>query len=213
MATGTSDKKNNNSKPPYFRRMVIRMWLLLFLGIVASALLFVFISFSNLPDTAELENPKFEYATKVFTSDNQELGRYFRKNRDWVFPEDLNPHLVNALVSTEDERFFNHSGIDYRGVARAVFFLGKRGGASTITQQLAKLLFHKRATSFIPRVFQKFKEWIIALRIEKRYTKEEIISMYLNKFDFLYDSDGVAAASQTYFAKNQEDLQLRKQPC
>ena len=146
MATGTSDKKNNTSKPPYFRRMVIRMWLLLFLGIVASAItVCVFISFSNLPDTAELENPKFEYATKVFTSDNQELGRYFRKNRDWVFPEDLNPHLVNALVSTEDERFFNHSGIDYRGVARAVFFLGKRGGASTITQQLAKLLFHKRA--------------------------------------------------------------------
>src|SRR5210317_1643291 len=162
MATGTSDKKNNNSKPPYFRRMVIRMWLLLFLGIVSSVLLFVFISFTNLPDTAELENPKFEYATKVFTSDNQELGRYFRKNRDWVFPEDLNPHLVNSLVSTEDERFFNHSGIDYRGVARAVFFLGKRGGASTITQQLAKLLFHKRAKSFIPRVFQKFKEWIIA---------------------------------------------------
>lgn len=210
MATGTSDKKNNNSKPPYFRRMVIRMWLLLFLGIVSSVLLFVFISFTNLPDTAELENPKFEYATKVFTSDNQELGRYFRKNRDWVFPEDLNPHLVNALVSTEDERFFNHSGIDYRGVARAVFFLGKRGGASTITQQLAKLLFHKRATSFIPRVFQKFKEWIIALRIEKRYTKEEIISMYLNKFDFLYDSDGVAAASQTYFAKNQEDLAVEE---
>ena len=210
MATGTSDKNNNTSKPSYFRRMVIRMWLLLFLGIVASALLFVFISFSNLPDTAELENPKFEYATKVFTSDNQELGRYFRKNRDWVFPEDLNPHLVNALVSTEDERFFNHSGIDYRGVARAVFFLGKRGGASTITQQLAKLLFHKRATSFIPRVFQKFKEWIIALRIEKRYTKEEIISMYLNKFDFLYDSDGVAAASQTYFAKNQEDLAVEE---
>lgn len=214
MSIENKDKPMDNSpkvvNPAYFKKLIRNFWLL-FIGILLISIgIFLALSMTNLPDTKELENPTFEYATKIFTEDGKELGRYFRKNRDWVYPKDLNPHLVNALVSTEDERFYGHSGIDYKGTLRAIVFLGKRGGASTITQQLAKLLFHERSKSFIPRVIQKFKEWIIALRIEKRYTKEEIISMYLNKFDFIHDSDGIAAASNTYFGKDQKSLEIEE---
>ena len=208
MSKNTSPK--TNSVPSFVKKMRRNMWLMFFGAIIFAVLFFVTLSFSDLPETAELENPSFEYATRIYTADNKELGRYFRTNRDWVYPEDLNPHLINALVATEDERFYNHNGIDYKGSLRAVFYLGKKGGASTITQQLSKLLFHERATSFIPRVLQKFKEWIIASRIEKRYTKDEIISMYLNKFDFLNDSDGVAAAAITYFGKSQDKLDIQE---
>ena len=215
MASDQKKSSNSNTKtktpvPGYMKRMRRNMWLALFGLIVFAFLFFLSLTFSDLPETSELENPTYEYATKIFTSDDKELGRYFRKNRDWVFPEDMNPHLVNALIATEDERFYNHSGIDYKGSLRAVVFLGKKGGASTITQQLARLLFHVKAKAFIPRVLQKFKEWVIATRIEKRYTKEEIISMYLNKFDYLYDSDGVAAASNTYFGKHQSELEIEE---
>jgi len=207
MSKNTSPK--SNTIPTYAKKMRRNMWLLFFGGIIFSVLFFVTLSFSDLPETEELENPSFEYATKIYTADQKELGRYFRKNRDWVFPDELNPHLVNALVATEDERFYNHNGIDYKGSLRAIFYMGRKGGASTITQQLSKLLFHEKAKNFLPRVLQKFKEWIIASRIEKRYTKDEIISMYLNKFDFLNDSDGVAAAANTYFGKSQERLEIR----
>ena len=206
----TSKNKSENSKPSYFRRFTRSLWLVFFTGLIGACLLLLAISFSNLPDTKELENPVYEYATRIYTSDNLELGRYFRKNRDWVYHENLSPHLVNALVATEDERFYNHTGVDFKGTARAIVFMGKRGGASTITQQLARLLFHVKAKSFIPRVIQKFKEWIIAFRIEQRYTKEEIISMYLNKVDFINDSDGIAAAANTYFGKNQADLEIEE---
>lgn len=191
-------------------RMVRNLWLMVLAGVLFAILFFVSLTFSDLPSTNELENPTFEYATKIYTSDRKELGRYFKKNRDWVYPEDLNPHLINALVATEDERFYKHSGIDYKGTMRAVVYGGNKGGASTITQQLAKLLFHKRERKFAQRVLQKFKEWIIAIRIEKRYTKDEIISMYLNKFDFIYDSNGIAAAAKTYFGKDQKRLNIEE---
>ena len=202
--------KPSKTKTSFVKKMIRTMWLLFFGGIAFAILFFFTLSFSDLPDTVQLENPTFEYATKIYTADNVELGRYFRKNRDWVYPEELNPHLVNALVATEDERFYKHNGIDYKGSLRAVFYLGKKGGASTITQQLAKLLFHESAKSFFPRVLQKFKEWIIAIRIEKRYTKDEIIAMYLNKFDFLNDSNGIGAASNTYFDKDQSRLKVEE---
>ncbi len=208
MSQDTS-KKSNTIKP-IIRKLIRFMWLALFGAVAFAILFFVSLSFSDLPETTELENPTFEYSTKIYTSDNVELGRYFSKNRDWVEPQEMNPHLVNALVATEDERFFRHNGIDYKGTLRAVAYRGKKGGASTITQQLAKLLFHERATKFLPRVLQKFKEWIIAIRIEKRYTKEEIIAMYLNKFDYLNDSNGVAAASKTYFGKDQARLKVEE---
>ena len=127
------------------------MYLILF-GLIGLSAVFFYISVALLPDTAELENPKYEFASDFISSDNVVIGKIFKYNREWLDFEDLNPHLVSALVATEDERFYNHSGIDWRGTARAVFYLGNKGGASTITQQLAKLFFTKRAKSFIPRV-------------------------------------------------------------
>jgi len=117
---------------------------------------------------------------------------------------------VKALVATEDERFYKHSGVDARGTVRAVMFLGSKGGASTITQQLAKLFFTKRSRSFVKRVWQKLKEWVIATQFEKRYTKEEIIAMYLNKVDFIYSSHGISAAAKTYFGKDQSKLKVEE---
>ena len=175
-------------------------------GIALIALMFLYISKMLLPDTEELENPKYEIASQFISSDNQVFGKVFKFNREWLDYSDLNPLLVNALVATEDERFFSHSGIDMRSTARAVFFMGKKGGASTITQQLAKLFFTQRSSSFIKRIWQKLKEWVIAIEFEKRYTKEEILAMYLNKSDFLYDAVGIGAASKTYFGKDQKAL-------
>lgn len=204
----TENKKTSN--PKFYRKFSLILWSLMLFGILAFAGSLWIISKTKLPDPQQLENPKFEYATKIYTVDNYELGRYFRKNRDWVYFEEFSPHLVNALIATEDERYYRHSGVDTKGTIRAVAFLGRRGGASTITQQLSKLLFTNYSTNIIRRVYQKMREWVIAIRIEQRYTKEEIIAMYLNKFDFIYDSDGVAAAARTYFGKDQKDISIQE---
>ncbi|GLR17019.1 transglycosylase domain-containing protein [Portibacter lacus] len=190
-----------------FRAYVFWMWLLAISGLLAVVALFALVSYSDLPEIDELENPKFEYATLVYTSDKKELGRYFKYNRDWVTYDELNPNIINALVATEDIRFFSHNGIDPRSFARAVLYLGKNGGGSTITQQLAKLFFTNYSRNFIKRVYQKLQEWIISLELEKRYTKEEILAMYLNKFEFIYDSYGISAAANTYFGKDQSELE------
>jgi penicillin-binding protein 1A len=174
--------------------------------IVCFILLFFIISKTLLPNTEELENPKYEIASQFISADNEVFGKIFKYNREWLNFKDINPTLVKALVSTEDERFWSHTGVDMRGTARAIAFLGRKGGASTITQQLAKLFFTQRSKSFIPRVWQKLKEWVIAIEFEKRYTKEEILAMYLNKSDFLYDAVGIGAAAKTYFGKDQKDL-------
>jgi len=127
-------------------------------GIALAVILFFYISKVLLPDTEELENPKYEIASQFLSSDGKVLGKVFKYNREWLNYEEINPVLVDALVATEDERFFSHSGIDLRGTARAIVFMGKRGGASTITQQLAKLFFTERSPSFLRRVWQKMKE-------------------------------------------------------
>lgn len=196
--------KRKVEKPKH--NYVFWMWLLAITGLFLGAAFIVLISFSDLPEIDELENPEFEYATIVYTSDQKELGRYFKYNRDWVTYEELSPNIINALIATEDIRFFKHSGIDARSTIRAVVYLSTKGGASTITQQLAKLFFTNYSRNFVIRVYQKIQEWIIALELEKRYTKEEILAMYLNKFDFIYDSFGIAAAAQTYFGKDQHAL-------
>lgn len=196
--------KKIEKKP--FGAFVFWMWLLAVTAILFAAAIFVMISFSELPEIDELENPKFEYATLVYTSDQKELGRYFKYNRDWVTYEELNPHIINALVANEDIRFFKHIGIDVRSTLRAFVYLGRKGGASTITQQLSKLFFTNYSKNFVKRVYQKLQEWIISVQLEKRYTKEEILAMYLNKFDFIYDSFGISAAANTYFGKDQKNL-------
>ncbi len=190
----------------YFRLMIFT----LLTGIIIVTLLFFYISKALLPDTEELENPKYEIASQFISSDNEVFGKIFKYNRDWLNYKDINPKLINALVATEDERFFSHSGVDARGTARAIFYMGKKGGASTITQQLAKLFFTQRSASFVKRVWQKLKEWVIAIEFEKRYTKEEILAMYLNKSDFLYDAVGIGAAAKTYFGKDQKDLSVEE---
>ncbi|CAG0906762.1 unnamed protein product, partial [Cyprideis torosa] len=163
-----------------------------------------------MPSRESLENPKYELSSIIYTDDLEELGAYYTKNRAWVPFDKINPYLVQALVATEDERFFKHTGIDAKGTLRAVVFLGSKGGASTITQQLAKQFYTPRPGNYIKRVWQKMKEWVIAIEFEKRYTKQEIIAMLLNKYDFIYGANGVGAAAKTYFGKNQEDLTLHE---
>ncbi len=184
------------------------LWLLLIIGMLFSFAILILISYTRMPDTEELENPNYEYASIIYSSDDKEIGKYFSKNREGLLYKDINPYLVKALVATEDERFHDHSGIDARGTVRAVMFAGTKGGASTISQQLAKQFFTKRSRNIVKRIWQKLKEWAIAIQFEKRYTKEEILAMYLNKFDFIYSSHGVSAAAKTYFGKNQKDLNI-----
>jgi len=186
-------------------------WAGLIGGLLLTALIFIYVSFTKLPNTEELENPNYEYASLIIADDNSsEIGRYFRENREWSDFTELNPHLIDALVATEDIRFYAHSGIDVRSFARAVAHLGRNGGGSTITQQLAKLFFTNYSRSFIRRVYQKLQEWVIAVHFEKRYTKEEIIAMYLNKFNFTNDAVGISSAATTYFGKNQKDLNIEE---
>ena len=202
------NKEFNFQMKPVFKWL----WLMILSGFIILIFIYLIISLTMIPDTEQLENPRFEVSTQIFDDEAdgkaEEIGRYFKFNRDWLTFEELNPYLVQALVATEDERFFSHSGIDFKGTARAVFFMGRRGGASTITQQLAKQFFTKTSRNMVKRVWQKMKEWIIAIEFEKRYTKEEILAMYLNKYDFLYNANGIGAASKSYFGKDQKELSL-----
>lgn len=167
--------------------------------------------FGALPTFEELENPQKNLATEVISSDGVTLGKYAFQNRTPVGYNELPKNLVEALVATEDERFYNHSGIDFKGTARAVVKLGKGGGASTITQQLAKNLFTKRASSnTFKRLMQKVKEWIVAVKLEKQYTKDEIIAMYLNTQGFLFNAVGIRSAARIYFGKEPKDLDLQE---
>ncbi|MBI2279694.1 MAG: transglycosylase domain-containing protein [Bacteroidetes bacterium] len=168
------------------------------------------LGFDDLPSLQELENPKSNLASEIISSDDKLLGKYFKENRTNVKYEELSPYLISALIATEDERFLNHSGIDFRGLVRAFVKLGKAGGASTITQQLAKMMFHDRKGGFINKVKQKLQEQIIAVELEKRYTKAEILTMYLNKFDFINNAVGIKSASNVYFNKEPKDLKIQE---
>ncbi|TAK30866.1 MAG: peptidoglycan glycosyltransferase [Saprospiraceae bacterium] len=200
---------------PIYQNVIRLMWRLLVWGIIAAIFTFILLSFSDLPDTEELENPKSELASEIIAGNGEVLGRLFIENRVPVGFDELSPYIEQALLATEDVRYYQHSGIDFRGLGRVffkTFLMGDRrsGGASTITQQLAKLLFTEKPGSGVERVIQKLKEWIIAVQLERKYTKEEIIAMYLNKYDFLYDSYGIKAAAETYFAKSQDSLNIQE---
>lgn len=168
------------------------------------------LGFDPLPSLEELENPKSNLASEIITSDGKMIGKYFLQNRTNVKYEDLSPFLVDALIATEDERYREHSGIDFRGLTRAVVYMGKAGGASTITQQLAKMMFNEPARTFVERIKQKLQEQIIAVELEKRYTKNEIIIMYYNKFDFIYNAVGIKSACNVYFNKAPKDLNIEE---
>ncbi len=191
-------------------------WLLkLFIGVIVFVFTMLLFSglglFGKLPSFEELENPENNLATEVISSDGKTLGKFYRENRTPVKYRELPPNLIRALIATEDERFYEHSGIDARGTARAIVALGSKGGASTITQQLAKMLFTKTASSnIIMRLIQKSKEWVIAAQLERHYTKEEIITMYLNKYDFGHNAVGIRSASRIYFGKEPVDLKIEE---
>ncbi len=168
--------------------------------------------FGELPSFDQLENPKNNLATEIISHDGVVLGKYFFENRSRVKYQEIPQDLVNALVATEDVRFYNHSGIDARALLRAVFGVlsgsSNTGGASTITQQLAKMLFTEQPSTGVQRVVQKLKEWVIAAELEKHYTKAEIITMYLNRFDWVNNAVGVKSASKVYFNKKPEELEV-----
>lgn len=203
-------KKKTNS----YRKYVKRFWYLVLGGFGSILLIFLLTSwgvFGALPTFEELENPQKNLATEIISADGVTLGKYAYENRTPVTFKDLPDNLVEALIATEDERFYEHSGIDFRGTARAVVKLGKGGGASTITQQLAKNLFTKRASSnTFKRVMQKVKEWIVAVKLESQYTKQEIIAMYLNTQGFLFNAIGIRSASRIYFGKEPKDLSIEE---
>ncbi|QDO93097.1 penicillin-binding protein [Formosa sediminum] len=206
-------KKKEPVKVQSHAKYVRIFWILFLTGIIAFVLLFLSASaFGDLPDHTVLENPKTNLATEIISADGKTLGKfYFNDNRTPVGYEDLSKNLVDALIATEDARFYEHSGIDGRGTLRAIVKMGKGGGASTISQQLAKLLFHGEGSKNLPeRMMQKVKEWIIAIRLERQYTKEEIISQYFNIYDFGNNGDGIKSASSIYFGKQPKDLDLEE---
>ncbi|PHS53239.1 MAG: penicillin-binding protein [Lutibacter sp.] len=202
--------KKKGTKNNKFSIYIKWFWIAISGGILALIGIFLLASwgvFGTLPSFEELENPEKNLASEVISIDGKTLGKYFKENRTPVNFKDLPENLINALVATEDERFFEHSGIDFKSTLRAVIKLGKGGGGSTITQQLAKLLFHGEGSKNLPkRILQKFKEYVIAVRLERQYTKQEILTMYLNKYDFLNLAVGIRSASRIYFGKEPIDL-------
>ena len=195
-----------------YKKWVKFIWLGLGGIILGTAFLFFAVSqgiVGDMPDVNELENPDIYVASEIISSDGVTLGKFEKEKTIPVTYKDLPPHLVYALMAKEDERFREHSGIDLQAFARAVAYGGKRGGGSTISQQLAKLLFTKGASqNKFQRAFQKLKEWSVAVSLEKRYTKEEIITLYFNKFDFLHNANGIELASRIYFNKPTKELTL-----
>ncbi|MAP81759.1 MAG: penicillin-binding protein [Aequorivita sp.] len=206
----TKKATNKNKKKKDVTRHIKTFWKI-FLGFILLIILFFLTAswglFGSLPDETSLENPEKNLATEIISSDGKTIGKFYKENRTPVPYDSLPDHLVKALIATEDIRFYDHSGIDARGTLRAVAFLGSRGGASTISQQLAKLFFTgQRASNKAERVLQKIKEWIIATRLERRYTKDEIITMYFNEYDFLNQAVGIESAAHIYFDKPPSQL-------
>lgn len=202
------------------RKFATIFWSVFSFIILSIVLVFVFINIGwigYLPPLDELQNPKSKYATEIYSEDMVVLSRFFadRENRVGVTYNNISEYAVEALVATEDVRFYQHSGIDMRAIARAVILTGilrndNSGGGSTITQQLAKQLYSPDPRNMVERIIQKLNEWVIAVKLERLYTKEEIITMYLNQFDFLYNAVGIKSASQVYFNKEPNELKIEE---
>ncbi len=203
-------KQESNNYGKYIKRF----WLFYFSFIVFILLLFVSISigvFGFMPSFEELENPKSNLASEIISADQELLGKYYIENRSTIHYRDLSTHVRDALIATEDIRFEVHSGIDEKAIVRVVFGLmtgRSRGGGSTLTQQLAKNLFPRDKQSFI--IIQKFKEWITAIKLERNYSKEEILAMYLNVVDFGSHAFGIKSASNTFFNKSADSLNVEE---
>ena len=218
MAESTNKEKKSMSA---FTKGVIKfMWAAFAVCIVVAVIIFALIYngvIGYMPQIEELKNPTDKFASVVMSDDGVELGRYFRdkSNRVYVDFDELSPHLTNALIATEDVRFEDHSGIDARGLFRAIvkrgiFMQKNAGGGSTITQQLAKLLYSPKSETVMERLMQKPIEWVIAVKLERFYTKDEIIKMYFNQFDFLNNAVGIKTAAYVYFGKDPKDLNIEE---
>lgn len=202
------------------KKIVKILWI--FIALIALVCVIIFFSISKgwvgyMPPVEDMENPNYKFATEVLSEDGKVLGTYSysKENRVYVGYGDLSPHIVNALIATEDVRFSEHSGIDAKALFRAVikrgiFMQKNAGGGSTITQQLSKQLYSPSADNLVERLFQKPIEWVIAVKLERYYTKEEILTMYLNKFDFLNNAVGVKTAAFTYFGCEPKDLTIEQ---
>lgn len=209
-----NNKKNNTHK------IVAWLWVTFSIGVVLVFLLFFMIyngMIGYMPPVEELKNPADKFATVVYSADGEELGRYFRNTGNRVYADysEISPNVINALIATEDSRFEDHSGIDLRAVGRVLvktLILQNKnaGGGSTITQQLAKQLFSPSSGNILERAFQKPIEWMIAVKLERFYSKDEIVKMYLNQFDFLYNAVGIKSAAQVYFGKDAKDLTIEE---
>ncbi len=203
------------------QRTIIKvMWIVFGAGIVFVLALFALVyngAIGYMPPVEELKNPNDRFASVIYSADGEELGRYFRNtgNRVYADYDEISTHVVDALISTEDSRFEDHSGIDMRALARVAFktlLMGNRnsGGGSTITQQLAKQLYSPESNGLAARIIQKPIEWMIAVKLERFYSKDEILKMYLNQFDFLYNAVGIKSAAFVYFGKESEDLSIEE---
>ena len=202
------------------RKVVKILWI--FIALISLVCVFIFFSLAKgwigyMPPVEDLENPNYKFATEVFSEDGKVLGTYSysKENRVFVGYNDLSPNIINALIATEDVRFAEHSGIDAYALTRAVVKRGilmqkNAGGGSTITQQLSKQLYSPSADNVMERLFQKPIEWVIAVKLERYYTKEEILTMYLNKFDFLNNAVGIKTAAFTYFGCEPKDLKIEE---
>ena len=201
---------NKDTRVRFKKQFLICFWSLFSVGVLGIVLIFWLITqgwLGYLPPLDELQNPKNKFATEVISSDMQLLGRYYKQeNRVGVNYTDISPNMINALIATEDVRYYDHTGVDLKSLMRAVMKLGRAGGGSTITQQLAKQLWSPRANNIFERALQKPIEWVIATKLERLYSKEEILTMYLNQFDFLYNAVGIKSAAQVYFSTTPAEL-------
>ena len=198
----------------YLRSIKI-FWIVFSIGVLSFVSIFLAAGFGllgKMPEFRQLENPKTNLATQIYSSDNKVIGKfYYNDNRTALYYEEIPKNLIDALIATEDERFYDHSGIDLRSTLRAVVYLGEKGGASTVSQQLARQLFTGvRSRNTLDAVVQKIKEWVIAVQLERRYAKKEILTMYLNLYDFNYNADGLRSAANIYFSKEPSDLLLEE---
>ena len=198
-----------------YRRSIKIFWIVFSIGVFSFVSIFLAAGFGllgKMPEFRQLENPKTNLATQIYSSDNKVIGKfYYNDNRTPLYYEEIPKNLIDALIATEDERFYDHSGIDLRGTLRAVVYLGEKGGASTVSQQLARQLFTGvRSRNTLDAVVQKIKEWVIAVQLERRYAKKEILTMYLNLYDFNYNADGLRSAANIYFSKEPSDLLMEE---
>ncbi len=213
-----SEKKKTTTRS--HRGLIATMWLA-FILFVAGVFVFLVMIYNGvigyMPPVEELKNPTDRFASVLYSADGKEIGRYFSGtgNRVYADFDEVSPHVIDALISTEDVRFEEHSGIDMRGLGRVFFktiLMGNKnaGGGSTLTQQLAKQLYSPESSNLISRAMQKPIEWMIAVKLERYYSKEEIIKMYLNQFDFLYNAVGIKSAAHVYFGKEPKDLTIEE---